>query len=126
MGPFQHGEVTEVDDLLPAQRFHHETDAVHIGRIGLAAGRRCRSEAAFASLAGTAPLEASSGRMTRHRLSRFGDRQLNRALHTITLARARYDNRTQHYIAAAASNDTSPAACAAYSNAPPNRHLDNP
>lgn len=59
---------------------------------------RCRSEAAFASLAGTAPLEASSGRVTRHRLSRFGDHQLNRALHTITIARTRYDTRTQHYI----------------------------
>ena len=44
---------------------------------------RCRSEAAFAALAGVSPLEASSGRITRHRLNRFGDRQLNRALHTI-------------------------------------------
>jgi transposase len=44
---------------------------------------RCRSEAAFASLAGVNPIEASSGRITRHRLNRFGDRKLNRALHTI-------------------------------------------
>ncbi|MGC9671590.1 IS110 family transposase [Planosporangium sp. 12N6] len=44
---------------------------------------RFRSEAAFATLAGVSPLEASSGRITRHRLNRFGDRQLNRALHTI-------------------------------------------
>ena len=58
----------------------------------------CRSEAAFASLAGIAPLEASFGRVTRHQLSRFGDRQLNPALHTITIARARYDTRTQQYI----------------------------
>src|SRR5439155_6115451 len=35
---------------------------------------RCRSEAAFAALAGVSPLEASSGRVTRHRLNRFGDR----------------------------------------------------
>jgi transposase len=42
----------------------------------------CRSEAAFARLAGAAPLEATSGQtQTRHRLSRGGDRQLNRALH---------------------------------------------
>ncbi|MDQ6740153.1 MAG: IS110 family transposase [Actinomycetota bacterium] len=44
---------------------------------------RCRSEAAFATLAGVSPLEASSGRITRHRLNRFGDRELNRALHVI-------------------------------------------
>jgi transposase len=44
---------------------------------------RCRSEAAFASLAGVSPLEASSGRIKRHRINRFGDRALNRALHTI-------------------------------------------
>ena len=44
---------------------------------------RCRDEAAFARLAGVAPLEATSGQnQTRHRLSRGGDRQLNRALHT--------------------------------------------
>jgi hypothetical protein len=34
---------------------------------------RCRSESAFASLAGVSPIEASSGRVTRHRLNRFGD-----------------------------------------------------
>lgn len=50
---------------------------------------RCRSEAAFANLAGTAPIEASSGQVTRHRLNRGGDRQLNRALHTVILTRAR-------------------------------------
>ena len=38
---------------------------------------RCRNEAAFARLAGVAPLEASSGQHTRHRLNRRGDRQLN-------------------------------------------------
>jgi transposase len=44
---------------------------------------RVRSEAAFARLAGVAPLPASSGQTIRHRLSRGGDRQLNRALHTV-------------------------------------------
>ncbi len=39
--------------------------------------RRCRNEAAFARLVGVAPLEASSGQHTRHRLNRRGDRQLN-------------------------------------------------
>ena len=59
---------------------------------------RCRNEAAFANLAGTAPIEASSGQTVRHRLNRSGDRQLNRALHIVVLARARQDPRTQAYI----------------------------
>jgi transposase len=61
--------------------------------------RRLRSEAAFARLAGTAPIPASSGKTVRHRLDRGGDRKLNRALHTIILTRRRIDPRTQAYIA---------------------------
>ena len=52
---------------------------------------RIRSEAAFAKLGGAAPIQASSGTITRHRLNRSGDRQLNRALHTIVLVRMRQD-----------------------------------
>lgn len=58
---------------------------------------RVRSDAAFAMLAGTAPIPASSGLATRHRLNRSGDRQLNRAIHTIVLARLRYDPTTRAY-----------------------------
>lgn len=50
---------------------------------------RVRNEAAFAALAGTAPLEASSGQRSRHRLNRGGDRDLNRALHTVAITRLR-------------------------------------
>jgi len=60
---------------------------------------RVRSEAAFARLAGVAPLPASSGQTTRHRLSRGGDRQLNRALHTVVLHRRQHDPATKAYIA---------------------------
>lgn len=60
---------------------------------------RCRSEAAFASLAGTSPIPASSGRIVRHRLNRGGDRALNRALQTIMLTRWRMCPRTRDYIA---------------------------
>lgn len=49
---------------------------------------RCRDEAAFASLAGVAPIPASSGQTHRHRLNRGGDRQLNRAIHTIAITRS--------------------------------------
>jgi transposase len=52
---------------------------------------RLRSEAAFANVAGGAPIPASSGLTNRHRLNRGGDRQLNRALHTIVLTRSRTD-----------------------------------
>jgi transposase len=61
---------------------------------------RCRSEAAFARLGGVAPIEATSGQVqTRHRLSRGGDRALNRALHTIIITRCRQDDATRAYIA---------------------------
>ncbi len=59
---------------------------------------RCRSDAAFAALAGTSPLAASSGRTTRHRLNRGGDRALNRAVHTIALTRMRCCERTRAYV----------------------------
>jgi transposase len=59
---------------------------------------RLRSEAAFATLAGAAPIPASSGVTNRYRLNRGGDRQLNRALHTIVLTRSRTDPATRAYI----------------------------
>jgi hypothetical protein len=60
---------------------------------------RFRSEAAFASFAGVSPIPASSGLTNRHRLNRSGDRQLNRALHTISLIRMRLDPTTKAYVA---------------------------
>lgn len=60
---------------------------------------RCRHEAAYAKLAGTSPLEASSGKITRHRLNRGGDRHLNKALHQIATTRMRYCKRTRAYLA---------------------------
>ncbi len=48
---------------------------------------RIRSEAAFARLAGSAPIPASSGQTIRYRLDRSGDRRLNRALHMILVTR---------------------------------------
>jgi transposase len=62
--------------------------------------RRCRSEAAFARLAGTSPVEATSGQnQTRHRLNRGGDRQLNCALHQVAVTKRRCDPATKAYIA---------------------------
>ena len=59
---------------------------------------RIHSPAAFAKLAGSAPIEASSGLTDRHRLSRYGDRQLNQAISTVTLTRIKLDPRTKTYI----------------------------
>src|SRR4029453_5443453 len=58
---------------------------------------RLRSEAAFAMLGGAAPIEASSGKVVRHRLNRSGDRQLNRALHTIVVSPMAYPADTPPY-----------------------------
>jgi transposase len=54
---------------------------------------RIASEAAFAHLCGVAPLEASSGKVTRHRLNRGGDRQANHALYRIVITRLSSDPR---------------------------------
>lgn len=49
-------------------------------------------------LAGVAPIPASSGRVVRHRLNRGGDRQLNRALHTIVMLRETWHEPTKRYV----------------------------
>jgi transposase len=61
--------------------------------------QRLGSEASFASLCGVSPVEASSGKVVRHRLNRGGNREANRALYMICLARMRRDQRTQLYVA---------------------------
>jgi transposase len=61
--------------------------------------QRLRSEASFASLCGVSPVEASSGKVVRHRLNRGGNREANRALYMICLARMRRDPRTRDYVA---------------------------
>ncbi len=59
---------------------------------------RIESEAAFARLAGAAPIPASSGQTIRYRLDRSGDRKLNRALHMILVTRKRSHPATIAYI----------------------------
>ena len=58
---------------------------------------RIHSEAAFAMLAGVAPIPASSGMTNRHRLNRRGDRHLNCAIHIVALQRQRRDTVTKAY-----------------------------
>jgi transposase len=59
---------------------------------------RIRNDAAFARLAGCAPIPASSGQTIRYRLDRSGDRRLNRALHMILVTRRRAHAPTIAYI----------------------------
>jgi len=76
-----HGTLTEVHGLglvLAAKILAHSGD-VH----------RFPSRHHYASYCGTAPIEASSGDLRRHRLSRAGNRQLNSAMHVIAVCQAR-------------------------------------
>jgi transposase len=70
--------------------------------ILIAAGdnpQRLRDERSFAALAGSSPIPASSGKTTRHRLNRGGDRQLNAALWRIAMVRLATDPDTRAYLA---------------------------
>ena len=72
------------------------------GALLVAAGDnpgRLRSDACFSMLCGASPIEASSGKTTRHRLNRGGDRQANAALYRIVLVRLCYDQQTKDYMA---------------------------
>ena len=72
------------------------TAAIIIGHT--AGSQRFPTDGHFARNAGTAPIPASSSNIQRHRLHRGGDRQLNRAIHSIALSRARTDPETRAYL----------------------------
>ena len=96
-----HAALTKhVDDLAPGLRDAHGVGPFTAAVILTAYSHkgRIRSEAAFANLAGVAPLPASSGNTIRHRLNRHGDRQLNRALDIIARVRSLNDPNTRAYI----------------------------
>ncbi len=89
-----------VDSTAPALLDEPGVGPISAARILIAWSHRGRfhSEAAFAMLAGASPIPASSGQTVRHRLNRGGDRQLNRALHTIALSRRATHRPTRDYI----------------------------
>lgn len=85
-------------DLVAQDSIGHESAA----QLLLTAGdnsERLHSEAGFAALCGVSPVPASSGKTTRHRLNRGGDRAANSALHIIAIGRLRTDPRTKAYVA---------------------------
>jgi transposase len=101
------GEITEVErslltlvrQLAPSLLDQCGIGAICAAQLLVSSGNptRMRNEASFAALAGTSPIDASSGNHQRHRLNRGGDRQLNWALHVITLQRVRRDPETIAY-----------------------------
>lgn len=102
-------EITDLDELLeplvvainPDLLAVHGVGAEVAGQLLVTAGQnhdRLSSEAAFAMLCGAAPLPASSGKTTRHRLNRGGDRQANAALYRVVLSRLRWDPNTRAYM----------------------------
>ena len=59
---------------------------------------RIRSEAAFAKLCGACPIPASSGKTSRHRLNRGGNRQANAALYRVVITWMRSHSPTRAYV----------------------------
>ncbi len=59
---------------------------------------RFKNDGQLARHSGVAPLEASSGRIQRHRLDRGGNRQLNAALYRIAITQARYHPQARGYL----------------------------
>ena len=89
-----------INDTAPALIARRGIGVDTAGALLVAAGdnpQRLRSEAGFVRLCGAAPLEASSGMVTRHRLSRAGNREANAALYTIVVNRMAHDPRTRAY-----------------------------
>jgi transposase len=90
-----------VKELNPALRAAYGVGPDVATQLLVTAGtnpHRLRNEAAFAALCGAAPVPASSGKTTRHRLSRGGDRAANSALHRIALVRMSSHPRTRGYV----------------------------
>jgi len=105
-----HDEVADLDDMIEAIVTDLARYLIACSGIGftsaaqllLTAGdnpERLRSEASFAALCGVSSVPASSGKTTRHRLNRSGDRAANSALHIIAIGRLRLDSKTKEYVA---------------------------
>lgn len=91
-----------VDELAPSLVARNSIGHESAAQLLLTAGdnfERIQSEASFAALCGVSPVPASSGKVTRHRLNRGGDRAANSALHIIAIGRLRTDPRTKDYVA---------------------------
>jgi transposase len=91
-----------VQSMAPGITAQHGVGPISAAQLILAFSHpgRCRNDAAFAALTGACPIPASSGKTSgQNRLNRGGDRQANRALHTIALTRMRSCAQTKAYVA---------------------------
>ncbi|MCP1559085.1 UNVERIFIED_ORG: transposase [Methylobacterium sp. SuP10 SLI 274] len=70
--------------------------------------QRIRSEAAFVKLCGVWPVPASSGKTSRHRLNRGGNRRANAAFYRVALVRMRHHPPTREYIQRRTAEGKSP------------------
>lgn len=102
-------EIDDIDAELTAIVAEHAPALLEVNGVGTAVAsqllvttgdnpERLTSEARFAALTGTAPIPASSGKTTRHRLSRGGDRAADAAIYRIVLVRMAQDQRTRDYV----------------------------
>ena len=109
-GRFLDAQIERLDELIvplvaaraPGLLARHGVGPVTAALLLIAAGdhpARLRSEAAWAHLCGTAPIPASSGKVTRRRLNRGGDRQANHALWQIVITRMSSHPPTRAYVA---------------------------
>ena len=103
-------EIAEANTELLAILTEHAPNLLAINGVGTeAAGQllttagqnidRIKSESSLARLCGVAPIPASSGNTTRHRLHRGGDRQANCSIHLIVVNRLRWHDPTKRYVA---------------------------
>ena len=97
-----HGELADLVKATAPSLLDLPGVGVHTAALLLVAAgdnaERITSEAAFAHLCGVAPIHASSGKVTRHRLNRGGNRQANHALWRIVFTRMSSDPRTRAYV----------------------------
>jgi transposase len=87
--------------LTPRLLAQHGVGIDVAAKLVIAAGEnpdRLTTEAAFAALCGTSPVDASSGKHSAHRLNNGGNRQANNALHTVAIHRWRTCPETRAYI----------------------------
>jgi transposase len=106
---FLDGQLGRLDELIVPLVTGHAPSLLALYGIGhdtaalllIAAGdhpERLRSEAAWAHLCATAPIPASSGKITRYRLNPGGDRQANHALWRIVITRMSSHPPTRIYV----------------------------
>ncbi|MEV8182926.1 transposase [Specibacter sp. NPDC078692] len=107
---FLSDEIAEIDAELAFIVSAHAPEILEVNGVGAVVAsqllvtfgdnpERMVSEASFAALTGVAPVPASSGKTSRYRLSRGGDREANSSLYRIVQVRMSKDKRTRDYVA---------------------------